>query len=133
MTVQASGTRQQSIWASVVSGDAMALRSWLISLGFTDDLLIPGERDGSIHHCQLDWPEGGRIMLSSVDERPTPCRSGTSSLHVVTADPDAVMVRARAMGTRVVHALVDQTDYASRDFTVADPDGNHWTFATFAG
>ena len=72
-------------------------------------------------------------MLSSVDERPTPCRPGTCSLHVVTADPDAVMVRARASGTRVVHDLVDQTDYTSRDFTVADPDGNHWTFATFAG
>ena len=69
MTVHTTGTRQQSIWASVVSGDAPALRSWLISLGFTDDLLIPGERDGSINHCQLDWPEGGRIMLSSVDER----------------------------------------------------------------
>jgi hypothetical protein len=32
-----------------------------------------------------------------------------------------------------VHPLVDQTDYQSRDFTVADVDGNHWTFATFAG
>ena len=72
-------------------------------------------------------------MLSSLDERPTPCIPGPSSLHVVTADPDAVMVRARALGARVVPDLVDQTAYASRDFAVADPDGNHWTFATFAG
>jgi uncharacterized glyoxalase superfamily protein PhnB len=63
----------------------------------------------------------------------TPCRPGTSSLHVVTADPDAVMARARALAAVVVHELTDQTDYHSRDFTVADPDGNHWTFATFAG
>jgi uncharacterized glyoxalase superfamily protein PhnB len=133
MTVRPSGIRQQSIWASVVSADAPALREWLLGLGFTDDLMIPGERDGSIHHCQLDWPEGGRIMLSSVDERPTPCTPGTSSLHVVTADPDAVMARARALAASVVHELADQTDYPSRDFTVADPDGNHWTFATFAG
>jgi uncharacterized glyoxalase superfamily protein PhnB len=51
----------------------------------------------------------------------------------VTADPDAVMGRARALDATVVHGLVDQTDYPSRDVTVADPDGNHWTFATFAG
>ena len=133
MTVRASGVRQQSIWASVVSDDAESLRDWLIGLGFTEDLLIPGERDGLIHHCQLDWPEGGRIMLSSTGERTTPCRPGTSSLHVVTADPDSVMARARALAATVVHELVDQTDYSSRDFTVADPEGNHWTFATFAG
>lgn len=133
MAVRASGVRQQSIWASVVSDDAGALRDWLLALGFTEDLLIPGEDDGSIHHCQLDWPDGGRVMLSSTGERPTPCRPGTSSLHVVTTDPDAVMERARALRAGVVHDLVDQTDYPSREFTVADPDGNHWTFATFAG
>ncbi len=117
----------------MVSEDAPTLRSWLLALGFLEDLLIPGERDGLIHHSQFDWPEGGRILLSSTGERPTPCLPGTTSLHVVTADPDAVMARARALGAHVVHELADQTDYPSRDFTVVDPDGNHWTFATFAG
>jgi uncharacterized glyoxalase superfamily protein PhnB len=133
MTVRTSGIRQQSIWANVVSDDASALCDWLLALGFTQDLMIPGEREGSIHHAQLDWPQGGRVMLSSTGERPTPCRPGTSSLHVVTADPGAVMERALALGASVIHELTDQTDYPSRDFTVADPDGNHWTFATFAG
>jgi uncharacterized glyoxalase superfamily protein PhnB len=133
LTVQPSGRRQQSIWASVVSDDAEALRRWLLAIGFTEDLLIPGERRGALHHCQLDWPEGGRIMLSSTGERPTPCRPGTSSLHVVTADPDAVLARARAIDATIAHELVDQTDYPSRDFSVVDPDGNHWTFATYAG
>jgi uncharacterized glyoxalase superfamily protein PhnB len=133
MSLELSGVRQHSVWASVVSDDAEALRQWLLELGFTQDLLIPGERAGAIHHCQLDWPEGGRVMLSSTDERPTPCRPGTTSQHVVTADPDAVFARATALGARIVHELRDQTDYPSRDFTIADPDGNHWTFATFAG
>lgn len=133
MAVRTSGIRQQSIWASVVSDDAPALRAWLLALGFTEDLMIPGGHDGAIHHCQLDWPEGGRVMLSSTGERPTPCRPGTSSLHVVTSDPDAVLVRARTAGATVVHDLVEQADYPSREFTVADADGNHWTFATFAG
>jgi uncharacterized glyoxalase superfamily protein PhnB len=43
------------------------------------------------------------------------------------------MERALSVGATVVHPLVDQNDYPSRDFTVADPDGNHWGFATFAG
>jgi uncharacterized glyoxalase superfamily protein PhnB len=133
VTVRVSGVQQQSIWPSIVSDDAAMLRDWLIALGFVEDLLLPGGNDHAIHHCQLDWPEGGRVQLSSTGERPTPCRPGTASLHVVTADPDAVMNRARALGSTVVHELVDQTDYPSRDFTVADPDGNHWTFATFAG
>jgi uncharacterized glyoxalase superfamily protein PhnB len=133
MEISISGQRQPSIWASVVSDDARALLEWLLAMGFSQDLLIAGERDGAIHHCQVDWPEGGRVMLASTGERPTPCRPGTSSLHVVTADPDAVMSRARALGAPVVHDLTDQVDYPSRDFTVADPDGNHWTFATFAG
>ena len=133
MTVRTSGVRQPSIWASVVSNDALVLRDWLLVLGFTEDLMIPGERDGSVHHCQLDWPDGGRVLLSSTDERRTPCRPGTSSLHVVTADPDAVLERALTIPATIVHQIVDQTDYPSRDFTVEDPDGNHWTFATFAG
>jgi uncharacterized glyoxalase superfamily protein PhnB len=133
MTVRTSGIRQPSIWASVVSDDALRLRDWLLALGFSEDLMIPGERDGLVHHAQLDWPEGGRVLLSSTGERSTPCRPGTSSLHVVTSDPDTVMERALSVGTTIVHPLVDQTDYQSRDFTVADVDGNHWTFATFAG
>jgi uncharacterized glyoxalase superfamily protein PhnB len=133
MAVPTSGVKQESIWASVVSDDARSLRDWLLGLGFTEDLVIPGEGEGSIHHCQLDWPDGGRIMLSSTGERSTPCRPGTSSLHVVTTDPDAVMARARALQAAVVHDIVDQTDYPSREFTVADLDGNHWTFGTFAG
>lgn len=133
MAVPTSGKREPGVWASLVSDDAVALRDWLIALGFSEDLLIAGERDGAIHHCQLDWREGGRVMLSSTGERSTPCRPGTASLHVVTADPDGVCERARALGASVVHELADQTDYPSREFTIADPDGNHWTFATFAG
>jgi len=44
MALRTSGVRQPSIWASVVSDDALALRDWLLALGFTEDLMIPGER-----------------------------------------------------------------------------------------
>ena len=133
MTVRISGVRQTNIWPSVVSDDAPRLREWLMSLGFREDLSIPGECPGVIHHCQMDWPEGGRVLLSSTGERPTPCRPGVNSLHVVTVDPDTVMCRAQAIHATVISPVTDQRDYPSRDFTLEDPDGNLWTFATFAG
>lgn len=64
MALRTSGVRQPSIWASVVSDDALALRDWLLALGFTEDLMIPGERGWLVHHCQLDWREGGRVLFS---------------------------------------------------------------------
>jgi len=133
MAIRNSGIRQVNIWPSLVSDDAARLREWLLALGFREDLLIPGDRSGVVHHCQMDWPEGGRVLLSSTDERQTPCRPGVNWLHVVTADPDAALKRALALRANVVKPLVDQSDYPSRDFTVEDPDGNFWTFATFAG
>lgn len=133
MTVPLSGRRQQSVWPSIVSDDAPRLRDWLLGLGFTLDLWLASDRDGSVHHCQMDWPEGGRVVLSSTGERPTPAVPGTGWQHVVTGAPDEVFERARHLDARVINELVDQTDYPAREFTIADPDGNYWTFSTFAG
>jgi len=104
MTVRTSGVRRQSIWsgASGVSDDAQKPRSWLLGLGFTQDLLIPGAHDDQFHHCQLDWTEGGRVLLSSTSDRPTRCRPGASSLHVVTSNPDAVVAQAGTLDVTVV-------------------------------
>lgn len=76
----ACGNRASGRVSSVMTPRAAG---WLLALGFTEDLLMRCEREGAIHHCQLDRPEGGRIMPSSTGERATPCRPGTRSLHVV--------------------------------------------------
>ena len=103
-----------------------------MALGLREDLTIPGERSDLIHHCQLDWPDEGQVLLSSTDERHTPVRSGADSLHVVTDDPDEVMPRALLIRATVVHPIADHTDYPSREFTLDNTDdGSHWTFVTF--
>lgn len=35
----------------MVSDEPIALRDSLLGLGFFEDLLIPGDRDGAVHHA----------------------------------------------------------------------------------
>lgn len=123
----------RNIWPGLTYDDAMAARAWLAGLGFTEGVLVPGEADGSVRHSEMLWPEGGRVMIHSHlqgSDFDTP--TGSGNVYVVTADPDAVHERALAMGARVVRDLAD-TDYGSRGFSVADAEGNAWSFGTYAG
>ena len=52
--------------------------------------------------------------------------------YVVTGDPDALHARAVAAGANITAGL-HETDYGSRDFAAADPEGNHWSFGTYRG
>jgi uncharacterized glyoxalase superfamily protein PhnB len=53
-------------------------------------------------------------------------------VYVVCTEPDALFARATAAGASVVRGLADE-DYGSRGFTVRDPEGNLWSFGTYAG
>jgi uncharacterized glyoxalase superfamily protein PhnB len=61
-----------------------------------------------------------------------PLQPGTFGAYVVTADPDGVHARAVAAGAEITDEL-HETDYGSRDFALRDPEGNRWTFGTYAG
>ncbi|MFN8112810.1 MAG: VOC family protein [Solirubrobacterales bacterium] len=91
-------------------------------------------RDGeAVAHAQLDWPDGGGIMLG--DDRPGaqwPQRPGAGGAYVVCADPDALHERAAAAGAEILMPPTDQ-DHGSRDFTARDPEGNLWSFGTYRG
>jgi uncharacterized glyoxalase superfamily protein PhnB len=54
------------------------------------------------------------------------------SCYVVTKDPDAVWARAKDLGARVIRDLED-TDYGSRGFSIADTEGNTYSFGSYAG
>jgi uncharacterized glyoxalase superfamily protein PhnB len=125
----------RNIWAGLTYDDATAVRKWLVALGFTPGLVIPGEGKDEIHHSEMLWPEGGRVMVSSRGTRPAASEAprGSSVLYVVTADPDAIYARALTLGAVVERELCDQTDYESRDFTIRDGEGNQWSFGTYAG
>ena len=57
---------------------------------------------------------------------------GSGSAYVVTADIDALHARAAAAGAEILEGPVER-DYGSRDVVVRDPEGNLWSFGTYAG
>lgn len=103
-----------------------------------------------VAHAQLDWPEGGGIMLGShtqlaagaggrcapADEHKPDAewsrQPGTAGAYVVTDDVDGLYTRVRAAGATITRELAD-TDYGSQEFAVADPEGNLWSFGSYRG
>lgn len=123
-----------NIWSGISYDDAHAARDWLTSLGFQTGILVPGDHDGEIRHSEMLWPEGGRVMVSSrgKTEDTFVTAPGSANLYVVCDDPEAVWTRAADLGAEVIRPM-EKTDYGSFGFSVRDPEGNAWSFGTYAG
>jgi uncharacterized glyoxalase superfamily protein PhnB len=126
-----------AVWPTLTYADApAAIRFLTEAFGFEVGALYTHPDDESIvDHCELRWPLGGGVMFGTAGKddgefgrRPT----GTDSVYVVCTDPDALLEQARAAGAEVVIPIKDE-DFGSRTFTVRDPEGNLWTFGTYAG
>jgi uncharacterized glyoxalase superfamily protein PhnB len=124
-----NNTPAATVWPTLRARDARALIKFLTDAFGFEETVVYGEGD-RVDHAQLDWPEGGGIMLGSAHSDDTP--TGVSSAYVVTASPDALYKRAKAAGAEIVMELTD-TDYGSRDFAARDPEGNRWSFGTYPG
>ncbi len=123
-----------NVWVGISYDDAHAARAWLHDLGFEDGILVPGESEGEVRHSEMLWPEGGRVMVhtrgKADDTFGTP--RGTAVVYVVVDDPDTVWEAAQRLRAPVVRTM-EETDYGSRGFSVSDPEGNSWSFGTYAG
>ncbi|MFC5667708.1 VOC family protein [Kitasatospora misakiensis] len=124
------------VWPSLRARDARALIRFLSEAFGFEEVVAYGEGE-FVAHAELAWPEGGGIMLGSdrpapEGGEPWPGGPGTFTAYVVTADPDGLHARAVAAGARITTAPFD-TDYGSRDFAAADPEGNRWYFGTYPG
>ena len=122
-----------NVWPAFRARDARALIDFLVeAFGFVENVAY--EEGGVIAHAQLDWPEGGGIMLG--DDRPGASEwtraPGTAGAYVVTADIDALHARALAAGAEILEGPIER-EYGSRDFIARDPEGNLWSFGTYPG
>ncbi len=131
MDVMSDMTREPTVWPAFQAHDPRAVIDFLVALGFEETVAYADE-GGTIQHAQLDWPEGGGVMLGShKPDGPFTQQPGTTSAYVVTADVDAVRDRALAAGL-AAPPIVEQ-DYGSRELGLRDPEGNQWSFGTYAG
>lgn len=126
-----------SVWPILIYRDAPAAITFLTeAFGFTAAAVFKDENDPTVvHHAELMWPRGGGVMVSSASAGSEPFTSvvpGSSLVYLVTDEPDALYARARAAGAKIARELRDES-YGSRDFAVADPEGNLWSFGTYAG
>lgn len=121
-----------SVWPGLTAKDPVALRDWLAGLGFAEGIVV--EDDDIVQHSEMLWPEGGRVMISSArpDDPHFTTPVGGAMLYVVTDRPDEVHARAEALGAAVTRPMED-ADYGSRGFSILDPEGNSWSFGTYAG
>lgn len=125
------------VWPVLSFADAHRAVAFLTeAFGFEVRAVYTRDDDPSIvEHGELRWPLGGGIMFGSAGkddgewgQRPP----GGHGVYVVCTEPDALFARATAAGASVVRGLADE-DYGSRGFTVRDPEGNLWSFGTYAG
>lgn len=129
---ESSSLPPAQVWPSLKAHDAPALITFCVEvLGFVATAVY-AEGD-TVHHAQLDWPEGGGLMLGSHQPGADWSREpGTAGSYVVTDHVEEVWARVQAGGARVVRPLA-ATDYGSVEFAVADPEGNLWSFGSYRG
>lgn len=128
-----TATPAPTVWGTLQAHHAPALIDWLCNVaGFTRTLVVDGP-DGTVEHSQLTWPEGGGIMLGSHQPDSQWSRPpGTAGFYVVTDHVDELHAKMSAAGATVVRPIADQ-DYGNREFAVADPEGNLWSFGPYRG
>jgi uncharacterized glyoxalase superfamily protein PhnB len=139
-TEAAVATQQQTApgaWPSLRYRDAEAALRYLVDVvGFSESVVHRGDAARPISHAELLWPSGGGIMFGS--EPPDEPWSGgaggpgTSTAYLSTDDVADVAARVTAAGWRVLRPLAE-TDYGSREFAFADPEGNAWSVGTYRG
>lgn len=127
---------QPSVWPVLSYRDARGAIDFLAkAFGFEERACYARDDPSIVVHAEMRWPLGGGVMFGTAgkDDSPFGRRApGNDSVYVVCDDPDGLFARAVAAGAEVVRGLVDE-DYGSRGFTVRDPEGNLWSFGTYAG
>jgi uncharacterized glyoxalase superfamily protein PhnB len=121
------------VWPTLQAVDALALIDFYVdTFGFRRTAVYA---DGdTVAHAQLDWPEGGGIMLGShKPDAEWSTQPGTLAAYAVTDHIEELWQRVEhAPGVTVIRPLTS-TDYGSREFAVRDPEGNAWSFGTYRG
>jgi uncharacterized glyoxalase superfamily protein PhnB len=118
-------------WPTFHADDAPALIDFLVDVvGFRRTVVYT---DGAlVAHAQLDWPEGGGVMLGSRRDDAA-IKPGLASVYVVTDRVDEVHARVKDAPGVTITRQPEDTGYGSHEFGMTDPEGNYWSFGTYRG
>jgi uncharacterized glyoxalase superfamily protein PhnB len=121
------------MWHTLTFKDVDAGIEWLRAIGFTDNAVYRDENDPSVVvHAQMLWPAGGGVMFGTHRPNPEwPTQPGQAAAYLVTDDVDGVFSAAVRAGATPLREPRDE-DYGGRGATVTDPEGNLWSFGTYA-
>lgn len=118
-------------WHTMSFADAEAMMRWLGAIGFTEHATYRDEQDSSVVvHAEWLWDGGGGIMFGSSRGGGIVSNVGGAAAYLICDDPDELFARAVQAGASVLQEMVDQ-DYGGRGGSVADPEGNHWSFGSY--
>lgn len=99
-------------------------------VGLSAPVVARGE-DGTIAHAEVWW--SGGVALLGPRRADDPFDTGRGVLYLPVDSEEAVAAhhdRVVSAGGDVVMGLTEQS-YGSREFAVADPEGNVWSFGTY--
>ena len=107
---------------------------WLVRTFGAEARQVFRTPDGLVSHAEL-WFGAGCVMTNSIRaNRVRLSQAGQAMVYVVVADAatvDRLHEAAVTAGATIVISLRD-TDYGSHDFACLDPEGNFWSFGTYA-
>ena len=86
---------------------------------------------GQVAHAELRFLDAF-VMLGSRGVGDPKFEPGNPTVvYIAVDDVDSLFERAKQAGAKILMEPTDQ-DYGSRDFSLADPEGNVWAFGTYA-
>jgi PhnB protein len=124
------------IWAGVSYRDALAGIRFLVDVfGFDDAVVVVADDGTTVVHSELRWPAGGIVQAGTyAPDNEFMQAPGAQSLYVITPDPHSVWERCQAAGVEVVRPPESpHYDPGGMGFSVRDPEGNIWSFGSYAG
>lgn len=131
------GPQVGGIWGVASYRDALAGIRFLVDVfGFEDEVVVVGDDGTTVVHSELRWPHGGIVQAGTFEPgnpfMPEPGSPG--GLYVITPDPYSVWERCQAAGVEVIRPPESpHYDPDGMGFSVRDPEGNAWSFGSYAG
>lgn len=132
-------TNRSQVFHCVKYADADRGLVFLTQIGFTEVLVVRNENDLSvIEHAELCWRDNGGIMMGSLRDDNTNGANevaGHSVCYLVVptdVEVDQVFAQAMSAGAESIESPADRS-FGGRMATVADPEGNLWSFGSYAG